>query len=354
MRCLSLDHHRAGVAVRRAFAFSAAERAAAVRRFAGKGGCVALVTCNRTEFYFACSEEEAASLLGFGRAERALFSPIEGAEEHLFRLAAGLESMLVGEDEILGQLKNAYEESRLAGGAEGLHAPFQAALACGRRVRGETKISSFASSLATLAANEVFRFKSGEKRVLLVGATGKIGTSVLKNLLAKKDVRVVATSRRHGFCAAAEGAERADYEDRYKLLDGADAVISCTASQHIVFEAEKTAAALHGEKERLFIDLAVPPDIDPRVGGMRGCSLVDVDGFFAAAKENNRKKRAAAEAAEKIVAECLAEYLADEAARRLLPRLLRLPEGEKRAAFALRKADPARFLRYCERLEGGK
>ena len=240
-----------------------------IARFAAIGGCVPLVTCNRTEIYFLCSREEAERILEkfAGKPLNFSFYGEEDAERHLFRLAAGLESMLIGEDEILGQIRKAYEEARNGGYAAGADALFQAAIACGKKVRSETSVSAYACSVATLAANEAFRFaKSLQKEnagadtekpvALLVGATGGIGANVLKNLLSKNIFRIVATSRKHGGIATAEGVESADYSARYSLLDGADVVISATSSPHTVFGAAKVRKSLSTKKPRLFIDLS--------------------------------------------------------------------------------------------------
>lgn len=348
MKCLSLDHKKAGVAVRRRFAFSSAQRAELERLF--PEGAVALVTCNRTELYF-CGEKAdgTAALRSIAGTDCGMFAYYGGgdAERHLFRLAAGLESMLIGEDEILGQIKDCYGQARADGRSGRLDAVFQAALACGRRVRRETEISSFACSVATLAANEVFRFCKGKVRVLLVGATGRIGSSVLKNLAAKGRAEITATERRHRFAAEAEGVRSAPYGERYALLKDCDAVISCTASGHTVFEAEKTSACVADGRDRLFIDLAVPPDIDAGIGSFAGCRLIGIDGLSAAAEENNAKKKQAAEAAEKIAEACVWEYFAAEAARANAGRIASLGDRERAALYALRKSDPAAFCALC-------
>lgn len=349
MKCLSLDHKKADVAIRRRVAFSSVQRAEIMKSL--PQGAIALVTCNRTELYYRGNREDGeVALQAFARDCPFVFYDEEEAEKHLFRLAAGLCSMLVGEDEILGQIRDAYGEARSLGSSRGLDAAFQSALSCGKRVREQTKISSFACSLATLAANEVFRFKPEGARVLLVGATGKIGSSVLKNLLAC-GACVTATSRRHGRRAEAAGAAAAPYEMRYDLLKEADAVISCTASRHTVFALEKTAEACKDGKNRLFIDLSVPPDIDEGVGSLAGCRLLGIDGFRAAAEENNAKKRAAAAEAESVVSVCLAEYFAGEYARRRAPFMKALSEEEKKKLYALRKRDPAAFCEYMRRAE---
>lgn len=343
MQCFYLDHERAGVAVREKYAFSAGVRAALCAALSA-GGCVPLVTCNRTELYFGGAAEEARRALS-AFCDPAPFTLCGGeeAERRLFLLAAGLLSMLVGEDEVLGQLRDSYEFARLRGATAGLDAAFQAALSCGKRVRAETGISSFACSVATLAANAVFSF--GAKQVLMVGATGKIGGAVLKNLLSA-GVLVTATARSHDFSAQAEGVLSVPYAERYACLRQADCVVCCTASPHLVLGLDGLKAAFADGKPRLLIDLAVPPDIDPRAAELPGVRLIDIDGFRAAAAENNQKKREAAVRAAALAEECLLDYRAGEACRRLADRLAAHPDRE--ALYRLRKCDPAAFLRVAE------
>lgn len=343
MQCFYLDHERAGIAVREKYAFSAGVRAALCAALAA-GGCVPLVTCNRTELYFGGAAEEARRALS-AFCDPAPFTLCGGeeAERRLFLLAAGLLSMLVGEDEVLGQLRDSYEFARLRGATAGLDAAFQAALSCGKRVRAETGISSFACSVATLAANAVFSF--GAKHVLMVGATGKIGGAVLKNLLSA-GVLVTATARSHDFSAQAEGVLSVPYAERYARLRQADCVVCCTASPHLVLGLDGLKAAFADGKPRLLIDLAVPPDIDPRAANLAGVRLIDIDGFRAAAAENNQKKREAAVRAAALAEECLLDYRAGEACRRLADRLAAHPDRE--ALYRLRKCDPAAFLRAAE------
>lgn len=342
MQCFYLDHERAGIAVREKYAFPAGVRAALCAALSA-GGCVPLVTCNRTELYFGgCAEQARRALSAF--CDPAPFTLCgEGAERRLFLLAAGLLSMLVGEDEVLGQLRDSYEFARLRGATAGLDAAFQAALSCGKRVRAETGISSFACSVATLAANAVFSF--GAKQVLMVGATGKIGGAVLKNLLSA-GVLVTATARSHDFSAQAEGVLSVPYAERYACLRQADCVVCCTASPHLVLGLDGLKAAFADGKPRLLIDLAVPPDIDPRAANLAGVRLIDIDGFRAAAAENNQKKREAAVRAAALAEECLLDYRAGEACRRLADRLAAHPDRE--ALYRLRKCDPAAFLRVAE------
>ncbi len=351
MKCLSLDYRSAGVAGRRKFAMTNRLQEQLYREFRSVGGCVAIVTCGRSEFYFLCTREQAETILQtvFGESTEEFRFYGDGlALRHLFELAAGLCSMLVGEDEILGQVRDGYEAARKNGMTEKWDAVFQAAIACGKKVRSETGISSQACSLATLAANAVFAFKSGHKKVLLIGATGKIGGSVLKNLAAGKNVELFATLRTHAFEAEAEGVRLISYEERYGILDEADCIVSATASPHTILQAEGVRENLHVLKPRLFVDLAVPPDIDPGVAEIGGCTLLGIDGFRAKADENNRKKQKAVQEAGTIVEDCIAEFLADDAARRYAERLAELGEAERRALYALRKSDPRKFVRELE------
>ena len=362
MNCFYLDSAAAGVDERKRFAFTAREREELCRRFLPLGGLVPVVTCGRTELYFSCPRGDAGRAFsaflnekrgeGCGAAASFAFCGGKAAAVRLFRLAAGLLSMLVGEDEILGQVRGCYELSRALGASGGMDAAFQAALSCGKRVRAETKISSLACSVSTLAANAVFRFREGGN-ALIVGATGKMGGAVLKNIASKGGWKIVATSRSHAFEASAAGVTAADYAERYAFLDEADVIVSATASPHTVFAAEKVAAALQTQKPRLFIDLAVPPDVEAGVAALPRCTLLGIDGFRAAAEENNAKKRAAIAAAEKIAAECAGRFFADEAARRYASALAALPAAERKSLYVLRKSDPAAFCARAEALFAG-
>ena len=136
------------------------------------------------------------------------------------------------------------------------------------------------------------------------------------------------------------------YAERYARLGQADCVVCCTASPHLVLGLEGLKAAFADGKPRLLIDLAVPPDIDPRAANIAGVRLIDIDGFRAAAAENNQKKREAAVRAAALAEECLLDYRAGEACRRLADRLAAHPDRE--ALYRLRKCDPAAFLRAAE------
>ncbi|HIV91591.1 MAG TPA: hypothetical protein H9744_07940 [Candidatus Eisenbergiella stercoravium] len=344
MECISISFRSAPEETRKRFAFPAGEtgikeREAFLERV---GEAVLLSTCNRTEVY-------AAGEGSFGRLE-ALLSEKSGmavtevkriarrfarekACAHLYRVACGMDSMVVGEDEILGQVRTAYLFSAERGlcGYE-LNAVFQGALACAKKIKTETLLSKTSVSVATLACAEIFRFaklrgkasalsdgsgaaetdgeaeaserkrtgESADKRelqVLLIGGSGKMGGSVLKNLLGREGIHVYATRRSHGL-GERENSRLSivDYGDRCRFLEQADVIVSATESPHYTLTAGETEKYLKrsgAEKPRLFIDMAVPADIDRQIASLPGCRVVGMDDFERLAEENNRKKQQA-------------------------------------------------------------
>ncbi len=273
-------------------------------------------TCNRTEIYVSGEEnrfrelEKALEMFSGSAGEqiRSLARRYQGqrALHHLFRVICGMESMVIGEDEILGQTRDAYLAAKEAGytGYE-LNTVFQAALACAKRVKTETMISKTAVSVATLAVNEVAHLPIPRKTVLLMGSSGQMGSIILKNLLSQKNVRIIATVRSHKGICQSGGAqvEHVDYQDRYDALEEADAIISATASPHYTLTAGRVREAVRTQKERLFLDISMPPDLDAEIGKLAHCRLVALDDIKKLAEENNRRKQHAFVDAEEILAE---------------------------------------------------
>lgn len=325
MICLSINYKNAPSDVRSRFSFDIDKR----REFREKlGNSVILCTCNRTELYFTGAEPEyAAELLSrySGIADITGFLRIyagDTAERHLFRVACGIDSMLVGEDEILRQVKDAYAEASAAGRTDfELNTVFQAAVTCAKRVKTETPLSKTPVSAATIAANEAA--KLGESvNVLMIGASGRIGSSTLKNLLPHTNVHITQTARTHsaGYVCY-ENVETVPYERRYEYMEGADCVISATASPHFTVTASGLRDALRTDKPRLFIDLAVPPDIDRAVTGVNGVRLLGIDDLGELAKQNNVLRLSAAEQAEVIITGELDEMRKKLAFHAFLPEL---------------------------------
>lgn len=317
MECISISYQTADAGQRRPFAFSKEEAGTflpGIMALEKVEQCVLLVTCNRTEIYvqgtentFGALEELLARMSGVQEDEiRTLVRRYQGkkAVRHLFLVACGIDSMVVGEDEILGQVREAYIRSTAAGvvGYE-LNTVFQAALACAKRIKTETKLSKTSVSVATLAANEVFKVPKSPKTVLLIGGSGQIGSTILKNILSRSQIRVIATARSHkGLYQDGSGQViNVDYKDRYAFIEEADVIISATSSPHYTVTAGKAGEAMRTKKKRLFLDVSVPADIDEKIALMADCRLISMDDFGRLAQENNAKKKQAVLDAQEIL-----------------------------------------------------
>lgn len=298
---------------------------------AGDKSPVLLCTCNRTELYCFGGISAAIKLLSDNIADhidpeelkrRLMIFSGEGAVKHLFSVACGIESMVIGEDEILGQIKSAYAYSkeRIALSAE-CNMIFQSAVTTAKRIKTETELSKTSVSTATLAAKCAAKLCENVT-VMLIGASGKIGTSLLKDLLSYKNVKVLATSRSHNreFELASENPslEIIPYDKRYDYINRCDCVISATTSPHFTLTADRINTA-ETQMPKLFIDIAVPNDIDPAVTD-KGAKLVDIDYFSKLAEENNAQKLDSVERAKAMIEEDMDELKKQLAFHSFLPR----------------------------------
>jgi len=286
------------------------------------GEAVALSTCNRTELYLMVSdpvEAESAVLALFAR--RAGMRPTElldgiyalrncDAARHLYRVSSGLESMIVGEAEVQGQVKRAYEAA-LAARTTGpmTNKLFRAALATGKRVRTETAISAGRASVASVAVDAA-RDALGDltaRHVLLIGAgeTAELTASALHD--RGVTTMFVANRRRDRAIALAQrfGGESCSFDALPAELARADIVISSTSSPHTLLGAEELALVARERRGRplLLVDLAVPRDIDPACAELPGVTLLDIDGLQAQVRRHISVRQAEARRAEGIVEE---------------------------------------------------
>jgi glutamyl-tRNA reductase len=308
------SHHRAPVELRERVALDRdAATALAARLAEGGREAVCLSTCNRTELYLASEDLEAAArdavdvLVALEPdVEPALYRLVdEGAALHLFRVAAGLDSLVPGEGEILGQVRGAYHA-----GATGplLDRLFRQALHAGRKVRAQTAIGESPASVSAAAAalaEQVFGALAA-RSVLLVGA-GKVGEQAARNLVSR-GARIAYVANRSADRAAglAErlGARLVPLEGIEDELAAADVVVSSTASPGYVLTREAVERSLRARKGRplLLVDLAVPRDLDPEIVGLDGCYLYDIDDLAAVVSDTLAGRRREAERAEGIVA----------------------------------------------------
>ena len=308
-----VSHHRAPIELRERVALDLDACRELAQRLEGEA--VVLSTCNRTELYLAREEhadDEAVDALAQLAGERAddLTAALsrlrdEAAALHLFRVAAGLDSLVPGEGEILGQVRAAFEA-----GAAGpfLDRLFRQALHTGKRVRMETAINESPASVPSAAAalaQQVFGDLAGH-RVLLLGA-GKISEAAARNLRTRgAEIAVVANrTLEHGEDLARKLGARALALDAVACeLERADVVVSATSAAEVVLSRESVAAAVRARKGRplLLLDLAVPRDLDPAINELDGCFLYDVDDLEAVVTETLSGRRGEAARAEQLVA----------------------------------------------------
>ena len=248
-------------------------------------GAAGIFTCNRSEVYISCRTHRPPAIPSLAPYIRRYTE--EEAARHLFRVAAGLDSAVLGEDEILRQVKDAFEFSHREGFTDrDLNILFREAAAWAKEVKTKTRLSNVPVSSATIAANLAAAQKP--QLVLVIGASGHIGSSVAKNIAAKGIAVVGTGTGRHRLAGA--DVKMVDYRERFSYMERADVVVSATKSPHYTV----TAAALMGKRvPGLFIDMAVPRDIDPEVGSLS--RLVDIDEFRTEIGENEELRRAAAE-----------------------------------------------------------
>ena len=324
MKAIGINYRNAGVPVRGKLSFGPDERAA----LRGKlGASVIICTCGRTEIYFTEADTETVTKLlaekaGSGISEYLLAYENEGAMRHLFRVASGIDSMIIGEDEILRQVREAFGEAADSGSTDfELNTVFQAAITAAKRVKTETALSKTPASAATIAANEAAKL-GADVNVLMIGASGQIGGSTLRNLLPHANVHITQTARAHkAGTMQYEGVRTVPYDSRYELMNDADCIISATASPHFTVTADRLKAALKTGKPRLLIDLAVPPDIERSVTEIAGIRLIGIDDLAELAKRGNELRLSAAEQAETIISEELDGLLKKLALHAFLPKM---------------------------------
>ncbi len=315
---------------------------------------VGLATCNRCELYLVGGAPEAmreaaierlAELSGHsrGRLEPMLYVRT-GAEaaEHLFSVAAGLDSLVPGEAQILAQIRDAYANA-FGWGATGpvSNRLFHVALEAGKRVRHETAIGSGGASVASVAA-EVAADRLGGlagARVLVVGA-GRVAELVAANLTSRGAGPLRVANRDSGRAAALAarfGGTAVAWDALAGAADDADVVVSSTAAPGYVIH----PGDLHPGRPRLLIDLALPRDVDPAAAEVEGTSIVDLDDLEVAVRRTIALRRGESGRARAIVAEQAAEFRDWMAALRVVPAITSLRDHAERIRTAeLRRMEP--------------
>jgi glutamyl-tRNA reductase len=352
---IGVSHHTAPVGVRERFASSPAEvRALLEREHSADRTALLLSTCNRCELYWSGDQNSDSWFREFARergvTEQHTLTRLDGldAVRHLFTVAAGLDSQILGETEILGQVRGAYDAARAAGatGRE-MDAIFSAALATGRRVRSETLLGRHPASVSSAAVDLAAADRANgleHCRAVVLGA-GEAAEGVLRALHQHKVERTTLVNRnpdRAGVLATAWGAVARPWSVLDELLRDADLLIVATAAARPVISAQQLAQATAGpNRETLTVmDLAVPRNVEPAARALPRVCLYDLDDLQRLCCPAAGTASVALTEAERVVTEEIVRLEQSLRSRAAAPRLAELHRigaemAEQEAAWAL-------------------
>ncbi|HVA34321.1 MAG TPA: glutamyl-tRNA reductase [Candidatus Baltobacteraceae bacterium] len=368
--CIGLSHHTAPVEVRERHAFPTSrmgEALIALRDYRAVREAAMLQTCGRLEIYAELDDYEAgvseikSFLTNFRHGttgydiESFLYTMLgRQAVEHLFRVSTGLDSMLIGEAEILGQVKDAYVQAQHAKSlGKILHHLFREALAAGKAARTQTRIAHDSVSIATAAVNAAqTRLGTLDGKTVLVIGAGKMGRSAVKRLRDEGAARVVVinrtVSRARELVAEAGFGEAVEMPGLVDALAGADVVVASTGASHFVLNGERVGEAMARRTDRpLFIvDIAVPRDADPAVADIPNVGLVDIDDLKSVVEERLEIRREAIPDVEEIIDEYVGRFGQWYQSRIAVPVIATLTQK----AEAIRKTELERLFARCPEL----
>jgi glutamyl-tRNA reductase len=339
-----------------------------VRGVAGVQEAVAISTCNRTETYLVAGDPVEAETAVLGMlARKAGIRPTElagsiyalrncDAARHLYRVTAGLESMIVGEAEVQGQVKRAYEDALAAKTTGPLtNHLFRAALATGKRVRSETKLGerrlSVSSIAAALAAEQLHGLERREVLILGAGETSELAARALAGhgveaifVANRRHERAVSLAQRYG-------GQAMSFDELPQELERADALVCATSSPHALLGAEELSAVMDARDGRplLVIDLAVPRDVASDVRDVPGIALYDVDDLQAVVRRNRAVRQGEASHAEGIVEEEIQRFAEWLGSLEVLPTLAALRERGAAIAQQVVRENAGRWESMSER-----
>jgi glutamyl-tRNA reductase len=345
---LGINHQTAPVEVREKMNIPADHLTAAVADLVHREGireAMILSTCNRVEVMTAADDEiDAEPVIRTFLAdhhhcnlepfERFFFRlRQEEVVTHLFRVASSLDSMILGEPQILGQVKQAYATAREAGGMSGtLNEVVNQSLAVARRVRRETALGSAAVSVSYAAvelAKKIFG-KLNDKTIFVIGA-GKMSELAAKHLLRSGAGKILVTNRtyeRAAELAAAFHGTAIPFEHVFDQLTHADIVISSTGSQTPIISKHHVERVLSARKNRpiFFVDIAVPRDVDPAVNELENVYIYDIDDLGQVVEANKKQREREAVWAEEIIQAEVQKTLKRLASREVVPTIVALED----------------------------
>lgn len=358
---VGLSHKTAPIEIREKLTFPADTQPAALASLTGRdeiAEAVILSTCNRTEIYaVAATDGGTDAVIDFlcefhdlDRHELARYLyVVEGRAvvKHLFRVVASLDSMVVGEAQVLHQVKEAYELACASDGARRMfHKLFRQSFEVGKRVRTETAIGESAVSISYAAVELAKKvFDTLEGRTILVMGAGKMSELTAKHLVSQGVASVLVANRTYE--RAVELAEKFEgtaipYEDLFEHMRKADIVISSTSAPHYVIGKENVAAVMKGRRAPLFfIDIALPRDVDPAVNDLPNAFVYDIDDLNGVVQSNLEERMHEARRAEVIIDEEIAAFDAWLESMEVEPTIAAIRAG----AEAVRQEEYAKAVR---------
>lgn len=334
IQMIGIDHSNAEIDVRTIFSFTKAKAVEALdilKHTEGIQGCVLVSTCNRMELWASCEEGFSGSLYELicriRQVEPGIYRKYfvcrqeREAVKHLFALASGLRSRILGEDQILTQVKDALLLAREYYAADNvLETLFRSAVTAGKKVKTEVALSHASRSAIHQAMDTLmsrgYIFEGKKCMVIGNGQMGKLAATALAQ--AGADVTVTVRQYRSGIVEIPRGCDRIDYGDRMQLFPDCDYVVSATASPNFTLKEEciKKVELTHPV---VLIDLAVPRDIDPEVKKLFGITLYDIDDFQADTVDAEMQK--SLEAAGDILQEKMEEFFHWYECRDMIPKI---------------------------------
>lgn len=363
IQLLSISHKTARASLRGRFVFDSEQTKDILKQLTEPDGqqentgieeAVLISTCNRTELYCSGtpenqnfirmqhvllaaagieknSETHMAALDAFRR-----FSD-KNAIHHLFCVAAGLDSAVLGEDQILGQVRNAYFLAMESGYTKTtFHCLFQSAITAAKRMKTDTILSKSSISTAGLALKTAMECQQDlpVKNVMIIGASGKIGSIVLKDAMDFQGLNIFITAR-HELPHPLHGQDMRyaviPYEKRYEYMPDMDIVISATSSPHYTVMKEHFLAQNPPVKKRVFFDLAVPADIEPEMSQVPETVCYSMEDMQELARQNNAAKLEALPKAKAILSKYEEQFVKNMAFGEALPAIAALSEMAQEA-----------------------
>lgn len=321
---IGINHNLAPINIRENVSFTDVQKIEAINYFLDRDidEVVILSTCNRSEIYIQAKnidekikflEDFYENFFNVADIKEYLFSKKNtSAVEHLFKVASGLDSIVLGEDQILGQVKDAHDFSMQLGSSKKIfNKLFREAINVAKDIKNTTKISHQPLSISYIGVKFI-QSKIGKlegKKALLIGM-GKMNKLTIKYLKEEKLDTIYVSNRNHGKIMELESKFKniipIRYEDRYKVMNDIDIVISATSSPHMVIRYDEMPKI---QKKILMMDIALPRDIDPKINKLENIEIYDIDNLKDIQDKNDNKRKELAKIGSKMISEKIIEFI---------------------------------------------